>query len=321
MTETWDDLRRICESAIRGAGGNEATVSALVDAAIFAERNNQSSVGIAHLIDHLDSIRAGRLNPSPRPIIETRTPMSLVASADAGAMQVTFAMARRQLAKAARDFGIAVLSVRDGYTAGGLAFYTNAMAEEGFVALAASNSPALMSLYGSSTAATGTNPLSFALPGLPRPRVFDQAASEVAWVQVREAAQRGDSIPLHWANDAHGHPTQDPHQALKGTMSPSGGIKGANIALMVEMLSVLSGANFSTDAPQAHSGYHSPRVGLWLMVLDPSVFDPDFVRRVDAHFSELRPTIGHDFGRRQAWRDIPNISPALLGSLCAEPRG
>ena len=48
------------------------------------------------------------------------------------------------------------------------------------------------------------------------------------------AAQQKKPIPLGWALDEHGQPTTDPEAALKGTLLPSGGAKGAALALMVE---------------------------------------------------------------------------------------
>jgi (2R)-3-sulfolactate dehydrogenase (NADP+) len=126
-----------------------------------------------------------------------------------------------------------------------------------------------MSLYGAPTALTGTNPFSFALPAQPTPRLIDQASSAVAWVRIRDAAAAGEPIPQGWALDAHGAATTDAAAALLGPLLPFGGAKGSNIALVIELLSVLSGAAFSMDAPDFASGTQPPRVGMFLLALDP----------------------------------------------------
>ena len=82
------------------------------------------------------------------------------------------------------------------------------------------------------------------------PLVIDQSSSATAFVNIRKAADEGREIPEGWALDATGHSTTDPVQAMKGALLAFGGARGANIALMVEVLAAgLSGANWSLDAP------------------------------------------------------------------------
>ncbi|TIW17972.1 MAG: Ldh family oxidoreductase, partial [Mesorhizobium sp.] len=96
-----------------------------------------------------------------------------------------------------------------------------------------------------------TNPMSFAAPAADgSPLVIDQSSSATAFVNIRKAAEDGRKIPEGWALDASGNPTTDPAAAMKGAMLAFGGQRGANIALMVEVLAAgLSGANWSLDAP------------------------------------------------------------------------
>ena len=99
----------------------------------------------------------------------------------------------------------------------------------------------------SSEPVLGTNPLAY---GIPRPSgpslLVDQASSQTAYVNIRSAAAQQRSIPDGWAIDETGRGTTDPSAALRGALLPFGGYKGANIALLVEMLAVLSGANWSS---------------------------------------------------------------------------
>jgi (2R)-3-sulfolactate dehydrogenase (NADP+) len=147
------------------------------------------------------------------------------------------------------------------------------------MALGFSNSPAAIAPWGGNKGSFGTNPIAFACPraGQP-PLVIDLSLSTVARGKIMLAAQRGETIPDDWAQDAQGRPTTDPRAALAGTMQPLGGAKGAALALMVEILTAsLTGANpafrassfFETEGPP-------PGVGQLFLVFDPRRFNPDF---------------------------------------------
>ena len=98
-------------------------------------------------------------------------------------------------------------------------------------------------------------------------------------------AQQGKSIPEGWALDKDGKPTTDPKAALSGgSMVPTGGYKGAGIALMVEIFAAaLTGANFSFNASSFGDNKGGPpRTGQFFIAVDPASFLGDaFAARVD----------------------------------------
>lgn len=293
------ELTRWCAEAVRTASGSDETAAILADAAVQAELRHKPVVGVAHLLDYLDALRGGRLNGTPRPRVERTRAATVVVDADEGAAQVAFERAISMLVDSAQICGVAVLSVRNAFSAGELAYYTTRVAEAGLVSVAGANSPALMSVFGSRSAVTGTNPLSFALPHPLGPRVFDQASSQTAWVKVRDAAARDEPVPEDWAIDATGSPTTDAAAALGGALLPFGGVKGANIAVMIEMLATLSGGSFSLDAAPFNSGDRSPGLGLFVAAIDPAAFDANFAERAEDHHQRITTQHGIDFGRRK----------------------
>ncbi|HEX5907168.1 MAG TPA: Ldh family oxidoreductase [Propionibacteriaceae bacterium] len=292
----WDRLASLCSTAITTAGGDERTAAALTEAVLSAERRGNTAVGVAHLFDYLEALECGRLNGTPRPVVRHDRRSVITVSADDGIAQLAFHMARPALLAAAGECGVAMLSVNSAFTVGELGYYAFEVAAEGLVGLAGANSTALMSLYDAPDAITGTNPFSFALPGRP-PRLIDQASSTVAWVRIRDAAAADEPIPPGWALDADGNPTTDAAAALAGPLLPFGGVKGSNLALVIELLSVLSGAAFSMDAPDFASGNQPPRVGMFLIALDPAAFAADYLNRVEDHLERLRVRYGINFGR------------------------
>ncbi len=120
--------------------------------------------------------------------------------------------------------------------------------------------------------------------------VLDMATSVAAGGKLDMAAIRGEPIPLGWANDPDGVPTQDPKVARKGTLLPVGGPKGYGMALMLDVLSgVLTGARFAANLGPSGSGQ-------FFLALRVESFMPlaDFRARMDAmidqiHASALAP--------------------------------
>ena len=134
----------------------------------------------------------------------------------------------------------------------------------------------------------GTNPMAYSVPRPGRPPLtVDQASSSTAYVSVRAAAERGTPLPEGWAVDADGRPTTDPEAALAGALLPFGGYKGANIALLVELLSSMAGGNWAMDAPPWDTGSRSPEVGMFVLAIDPDVLGRGSSARIADHLDRL----------------------------------
>lgn len=121
------------------------------------------------------------------------------------------------------------------------------------------------------------------------PLVLDQASSATAYVNIQRAAQEGRAIPADWALDAEGRPTTDPTRALAGMLLPFGGAKGANIALMVEVMAAgVAGAAWSMDSGEFHRGTRRPGCGLTVIALHPRIAGGDFEVRLHQQVLRLR---------------------------------
>src|SRR5262249_22784616 len=148
-----------------------------------------------------------------------------------------FDLAKDELHRRAREYGMALLAVTGSFTTGELGWYVRCLTKVGLVAMAATNGPALMKPPAADIAVYCTNPLAFGAPRKSGPALLiDQASSATAFVNVRSAAEAGERIPAGWAVDAEGKPTTDPKAAMEGALLTFGGPRGANIALMVEVL-------------------------------------------------------------------------------------
>jgi LDH2 family malate/lactate/ureidoglycolate dehydrogenase len=92
----------------------------------------------------------------------------------------------------------------------------------------------------------GNNPLSIAIPTYGEfPFVLDISLSAVAGGKLLLASKKGERIPLDWATDREGRPTDDPDEAFAGFLLPMGGYKGLGLAYAVDILcGVITGGAF-----------------------------------------------------------------------------
>lgn len=258
--------------ACRGAGADEPTARALVDATLSAARFGPATLGFPHMVDYLNSFREGRINGTPAPALARPFPAMLASDADGGIAQLGFDLAFGDIVAAARSFGIALFTQTNSYTAGELGYYVRRLAAEGLVGLAATNANAMVVSKPGGPAVYSTNPLAFGFPlgENALPMIIDQASSATAFVNIVAAAAEGRPIPTGWAVDETGAGTDDPEKALRGALLPFGGRKGGNVALLVEMLSAgLSGGPWSLDTPDFRSGSVRPAVGLTVLAMMP----------------------------------------------------
>ncbi|MBT2550954.1 Ldh family oxidoreductase [Arthrobacter sp. ISL-65] len=268
-----EELAALCERALLASGARPGDAKVLSSATVEAELVGNRAVGVGHLFDYLDGYRQGRIAAGAEPKVRRAAPAVIDVDAGNGLAQAAFQAAFRDLLEATHEAGIAALWIRNSYTCGELGYYARKVAQQGYIAMASANSPALMSIGGAPKRILGTNPLAY---GIPRPggmpMVIDQASSSTAFVNIRRAADAGNPIPAGWALAADGEQTVDANEALAGTLLPFGGHRGGNIALLVEILATLSGASFSLDAAPFDSGSTSPGIGVFVLCIDPANF-------------------------------------------------
>lgn len=292
----------LCERAAIAAGALPEAASSMARSIVAAEADGQPSVGLSHLIDYLEALDAGRIDGKAVPVITRPAPAIILSDAKGGAAHPGFDAAFGSLVETATAFGLALFTQRNAFTCGALGYFAGRLADQGLVAIAATNGPPLVAGSSSGTPVYCTNPMAFAAPvaGGP-PLLIDQSSSATAFVNIRAAAEAGRPIPAGWALDAAGQPTTDPGQAIKGALLAFGGERGANVALMVEILAAaMSGANWSLDAPPFGQGSEGPGTGMTVIALAPQFVDPGFSERLAAQLERLSGHGVHVPGRAKA---------------------
>jgi (2R)-3-sulfolactate dehydrogenase (NADP+) len=284
----------LCFAAALGVGAGPEAARSIARAAVAAEADGRPAVGISHFRDYLQGFRDGRIAAGAVPVLTRPLPTIFRSDAGGGVAHLGFDLAFQDMVAAAGTFGVAIFAQSNAYTCGSLGYFAGRLAEAGLVALAATNGPALMAGSGSARPVYCTNPLAFAAPGGDGAALLiDQASSASAFVNIRAAAASGEPIPAGWAIDRDGNPTTDPVRAMQGALLAFGGARGANMALMVEVLAAgLTGANWSLDAPSFSEGSESPGSGLFVLALQASLLQPDFPARLEKQLDRLADGYG-----------------------------
>jgi len=129
------------------------------------------------------------------------------------------------------------------------------------------------------------------------------SVATVAMEKVRQAARRGEKIPLGWAVDKDGNATDDPAAAWDGSMLTFGGYKGFGLGVMVDLLAgVLMGAGFMDEMSLFEPHHRVENRGMLFGAINIEHFIPydQFVDRVDAFVrsvkeSKLKPGVEEVF--------------------------
>lgn len=266
-------LESMIERALVTAGAGDAMATTTARALVAADAQGLTSHGASRVTQYVAHLKNGRANGKAMARIVKEKPAACLIDAENGLAFPACALAVTEAIKKARTQGIGLAAVTNSHHFGVAAYHLIAVAEQGMVGLAFSNSPAAMPAWNGSRALFGTNPIAAIFPRSDAaPLTIDLSLSEVARGKVMLAAQQGKPIPLGWALDRAGTPTTDAKAALDGMMLPAGGVKGAMLALVVELLCTsLTGAHFGYEADSFFvDAGNQPRLGQVFLAIDPA---------------------------------------------------
>lgn len=146
----------------------------------------------------------------------------------------------------AREHHIGVAFVKNSNHFGPAALYAQMAVEAGMVGFSATNVKPLITAPGAAGNVVGNNPFAVGIPTYNDfPFLLDLALSVVAGGKLKMAVKKGERIPLDWAVDVDGNPTDDPQKGFDGYLLPVGGFKGLGMAYAIDILcGVLTGGAF-----------------------------------------------------------------------------
>ena len=286
-----EDIRKKSENVLINNGYSADNASTIIDSMIEADINGVSTHGIKMLIPYLDKIKKGRFNIKDCEILLENETFTIVdANNVVGALSAMFCVSTA-IKKAERN-GIHIVFSRNSNTYGPAFYYTEKMAERGFIGFTCCNSPAAMPAVNGLEPMLGTNPFSFSCPSKNSGILtIDMATSAVAKSKFEMYRIEGKKLEYGWALDKNGNPTTDPVEAINGLVLPMAGFKGYGISLIIDILSgLLSGAGYLKNVRKFYSDNSSGmNVGHLFVAIDPHhIYGDSFYDRFDDYLKELR---------------------------------
>ncbi len=281
---TLNEVLEISQGALEGAGANAENAASVARSTVRAEHDGIRSHGLMYVPIYAEHVICGKVDGKAEPIVEKTRPGAICVDAASGFAHPAIDAGWQSLTDAARENGVAAMTIKNSYNCGVLGHHAERLAEDGLVGLCFTHAPASIAPIGGNTPVIGTNPFSIAVPdgNGGAVLVIDQSASAIAKSEIMLRARKGEPIEPGWALDEFGNPTTDAKEALKGSMVPSGGYKGFGAGMLVEIMAAcLSGAALSKDAsPFAGTVGGPPGTGQCFMAFDPTAFSNGFDSKI-----------------------------------------
>ncbi|MGA7280130.1 MAG: Ldh family oxidoreductase [Desulfocapsaceae bacterium] len=253
------DALHLSTSALVNSGASDKNAEITALALVRAEIDGQKGHGLSRVPSYAAQVLSGKIHGRASPVLKKVKPGLMRIDANFGFAYPAIQLALPKVSELANKFGIAAVAIYHSHHFGVAGHPCEDLARQGFAAFVYGNTPAAMAPFGAKEKAIGTNPIAFAAPHDDNPVVIDFALSSVARGKIMAAKQANQNIPEGWALGPDGEPTTDPETALRGSVIPVGGAKGAALALMVEIMSgCLGGMALGFDASSLFEGDGSP---------------------------------------------------------------
>ncbi|GAA1315607.1 Ldh family oxidoreductase [Saccharothrix xinjiangensis] len=239
MKVTSSELHKLAVRVLLDAGTTLVDAKTVAGSLVEANLAGHDSHGVRRLVDYVERIRDGRIDPRARPGVDHPRPGTVVVRGNRALGRIAAGVAARELRAVARTHGSGVAVIRDCNHVGRLGEYVGFLAEHDLVALAFGNADPTVAPYGGRARRLGTNPLAWAAPRAADrpPIVVDWASSGVAEGKLALSRDRGERVPEGLVLDALGRPTTDPADFYAGgALLPFGAHKGYGLSVLIEVV-------------------------------------------------------------------------------------
>jgi LDH2 family malate/lactate/ureidoglycolate dehydrogenase len=287
-----EPLKDFCTRVFEKLGVPHDDAEVTSDVLVLANLRGIDSHGVARLKRYVDGLREGVMLARPKIEVLRETPTTALIDGGAGLGQPVGVQGMQLAVQKAKEMGVGFVAVRNSNHYGIAGYYALMALEHGMIGISSTNADVLVVPTFSRDALLGTNPIAVAVPaGQERAFVLDMATSTVPRGKLEVYDRLDKLIPLGWATDERGIPTNDAHRVLEnfktragGGLLPLGGAgeefgghKGYGLALLVDILcGVLPLAGYAnTIYPKTLEGKPLPaNVGHFLGAMRIDAFRP-----------------------------------------------
>ncbi len=281
-----DDIESTTQLALVKHGALPWVAQSVARAVREAEATGNLICGLYYLESYCLQLQSGRVSGNAEPMVTQPKTASVKVDAQLGFAQAAFERGLPTAISVAKEAGTCALAICHSHTCTSLGYFTAQIASAGMIGIGFTNASAVVSPPGGNQAVLGTNPIAMSIPkqGGGIGFQFDQSTSAVALGKITMAASAGEKIPHGWAVDKDGNPTDDPKEALAGSLVSTGGYKGYGFGLMAEVLAAaVTGSVNSLDVKGLKLKDGPPHdLGQFYFLVDPTTFAGDqFWQRIE----------------------------------------
>jgi len=274
----YDDLKSFCKQAYLGVGVPDDEAEIVAEFLARSDLRGVETHGVMRLPIYIQRLKKGYVRPVCKiTTIKEKGPTAFLEAH--GSMGHVVAHRAMGIAiQKAEEHGVGWVSVKDSGHFGAAGLFPMLALEKDFIGYVITNSAPIMAPYGGRDRILGNNPLSFAFPTVQYPPiVLDMSISVVSAGKLILCRKKGEKIPLGWAYDKNGIPTEDPYEGYEGggSLAAIGEYKGYGMILVHEMLtSILTGGKWTQNIK---SLYEEDKTGIQgtchsFMAIDPECF-------------------------------------------------
>ena len=292
----YEELKRLCEDAFVRFGFSKTEAEEITDVLLTSDLYGINSHGVQRLVRYHTCIKNGMIQVGAEPTVVFETPVSAVIDANEGMGQLVSVKAMKMAIEKAKKTGIAMVSVRNSNHYGIAGYYANMAAKEGLIGMSVTNTTALMVPTYGKIAMLGSNPIAVAMPADPYPFFFDASTTVVTRGKLEVYNKLEKPLPIGWAVDENGIPTDNAPRVLKnidfkngggilplgGSTEPLGSHKGYGYAMLCEIFSAI--VSLGTTSNHTYENGKC-RVCHGFAAIDPAIFGD--AEAIKEHFSNF----------------------------------
>jgi len=292
----FDSLKGFCRKAYMKAGVPESEAEIVADLLVRADLRGVETHGVTRLPIYIQRLEKGFVRKESKiTAVKEKGPTAFL-DAHGSMGHVSAYRGMEKAVQKAEEHGIGWVSVKDSGHFGVAGLFPMMALKKDFIGYIVSNSAPMMFPWGGKERIIGNNPLAYAFPADKcLPVILDFSLSVVSSGKLILCRKKGERIPLGWAVDKEGVPTEDPYEGYEGggSLAPVGGHKGYGLVLIHEMLTaVLTGGKwtrtikslYEEDSSRIQGTCHS------FMAIDPECFigRDAYKKSVDAYIQSIK---------------------------------
>jgi LDH2 family malate/lactate/ureidoglycolate dehydrogenase len=227
------------------------------------------SHGVLRAPIYIERLRSKAMNPAPN-VKKVRGFGALeVLDGDDGMGFIVGRAAMTRAIELAEQHGISAVGVNRSNHFGAAALFARMATDRGLIGMVMTNVIPNIVAPGGSKPITGNNPIAFGVPTFREfPFMLDISLSNVAGGKLLLTSKKGERIPLDWATDKDGRPTDDPDLAFAGFLLPVGGHKGLGLSYVVDILSgLITGGVFQHEMKSMYKHRDDPSLTSHFMIV------------------------------------------------------